>query len=287
MSIALASPPDADAPADPPPLVKRHRLSTRLWHWVNALTLIVMLMSGLMIFNAHPRLYWGQYGANADPAWLEIGTDAAGGYLNLGEARIGTTGLLGRWTDGGGQVQNRAFPGWATIPSTYDLAGARRWHLSFAWILSFGLLAFLIRAFWKRHAQRDIAPTLQELRPSHLWREIKDHARLRFPTGAAALRYNTLQKISYFAVIFLLLPLAILTGIAMSPGLNAAWPWVLDVTGGRQSARSLHFIAAFLLAGFTLAHLALVLLAGPFNELRGMITGWYRIPPARRAEDGP
>lgn len=288
MSTALASPPAAEAaPADPPPLVKRHRLSTRLWHWVNALTLIVMLMSGLMIFNAHPRLYWGQYGANADPAWLEIGTDPAGGYLKLGQARIGTTGLLGRWTDGGGQVQNRAFPGWATIPSTYDLAGARRWHLSFAWILGLGLLAFLIRALWTRHAQRDMAPTRAELRPSHLWREIKDHARLRFPAGEAALRYNGLQKLSYVAVIFLLLPLAILTGIAMSPGLNAAWPWVLDVTGGRQSARSLHFIAAFLLAGFTIVHLMMVLLAGPLNELRGMITGWYRIPPARRPADGP
>ena len=267
-----------DEPAATPRVVKRHRLSTRLWHWVNALALIVMLMSGLMIFNAHPRLYWGQYGANADPAWLQIGSDAQGGFLKVGSARIGTTGVLGRWTDGEGRMQNRAFPDWATIPSTYNLAAARRWHLFFAWVLGVALLVFLIRAFWNRHAPKDLSPRFRDLAPRHLWQEIKDHARLRFPTGEAALRYNTLQKLSYFAVIFVLLPVIILTGIAMSPGMNAAWGWVLDITGGRQSARSIHFIAAIMLALFTLVHLVMVMLAGPLNEVRSMITGWYRVP---------
>lgn len=261
-----------------PTVVKRHRLSTRIWHWANALAVFVMLMSGLMIFNAHPRLYWGQYGSNPDPAWLEIGADGDGGYLKLGETRIGTTGLLGRWTDGDGKQQDRAFPGWATIPSTYDLAGARRWHLAFAWFLGVGLLLFLIRAFWNRHVQRDLRPRLEELKPRHLWREVKDHARLRFPTGEAALRYNALQKLSYFGVIFVLLPLVILTGLAMSPGMNAAWPWLIDLFGGRQSARSIHFIMAFLLMLFILVHLVMVVLAGPINELRSMITGRYRVP---------
>jgi Ni/Fe-hydrogenase b-type cytochrome subunit len=273
----------AAAPAAPASeRVKRHRLSTRIWHWANALAVFVMLMSGLMIFNAYPRLHWGEYGANSDPAWLEIGTDAAGGYLKLGETRIGTTGVLGQWTDGDGQVQNRAFPGWATIPSGYDLAGARRWHLAFAWALSFGLLFFMIRAFWNRHAQRDLRPSPGELRPRHLWHEVKDHARLRFPTGEAALRYNTLQKLSYFSVIFILLPLIIFTGLAMSPAMNAAWPWLLDIFGGRQSARSIHFIVAFLLLAFIIVHLLMVVLAGPINEVRSMITGRYRVPQPRK-----
>jgi Ni/Fe-hydrogenase b-type cytochrome subunit len=281
---ATASPHEAAAPPAAPAsdasaqVVKRHRLSTRIWHWVNALTLFVMLMSGLMIFNAHPRLYWGQYGANADAAWLQIGSDDAGGYLMLGDARIGTTGVLGQWTDSAGQLQRRAFPGWATIPSTYDLAGARRWHLAFAWVLALGLIFFLIRAFWNRHAQRDLTPRLQELKPRHLWHEIKDHARLRFPSGEAALRYNTLQKLSYFGVIFILLPLIILTGLTMSPGMNAAWGWLLDLFGGRQSARSIHFITAFLLVAFIIVHLVMVVLAGPINEVRSMITGRYRVP---------
>jgi Ni/Fe-hydrogenase b-type cytochrome subunit len=261
-----------------PKLVRRHRLSTRIWHWVNAISLFAMLMSGLMIFNAYPRLHWGHAGANSDPAWLEIGADAQGGYLKLGETRIGTTGVLGQWTDGTGQVQQRAFPPWATIPSAYDLAGARRWHLAFAWLLSFGLLFFMIRAFWNRHAQRDLRPSLDELKPRHVWRDIKDHARLRFPTGEAALRYNILQKISYFSVVFILLPLIILSGLGMSPAMDAAWPWVVDLMGGRQSARSIHFIAAFLLLAFTIVHLVLVVLAGPVNEVRSMITGWFRVP---------
>jgi thiosulfate reductase cytochrome b subunit len=246
-----------------------------------------MLMSGLMIFNAHPRLYWGHYGANADPAWLEIGADAEGGFLKLGETRIGTTGLVGRWTDGKGAVQNRAFPCWATIPSSYDLAGARRWHLAFAWLLGLGLLFFLIRAFINRHVQRDLTPRLKELRPKHLWQEVKDHARLRFPTGEAALRYNTLQKISYFTVIFIMLPLIILSGLGMSPAMDAAWPWIVDLFGGRQSARSVHFIVAFALVAFIIVHLVMVVLAGPINEVRSMITGRYRVPQPKPKEPAP
>lgn len=275
---APVSPVAAGAEELTPTLVKRHRLSTRIWHWTNVVALFVMLMSGLMIFNAHPRLYWGHYGANSDYAWLEIGSDGDGGFLRVGETRMGTTGLAGQWTDAKGETQRRAFPGWATIPSTYDLAGARRWHLAFAWIFAFGLLFFMIRAFWNRHAQRELTPDLSELKPRHLWHEVKDHARLRFPKGEAALRYNTLQKISYFSVIFLMLPLIILSGLGMSPGMDANWPWIVDLLGGRQSARSIHFIVAFLLVGFIIVHLLMVLLAGPINEMRSMITGWYRVP---------
>jgi Ni/Fe-hydrogenase b-type cytochrome subunit len=262
-------------------VVKRHRLGTRIWHWVNALSVIVMLMSGLMIFNAHPRLYWGQYGANFDPAWLEIGSTESQGHLRIGSLRVETTGVLGRWTDSEGQVQRRAFPGWATIPSYYSLAGARRWHLFFAWVLSIGLLIFMIASFFNRHAQRDLAPGREELKARHLWREVKDHARLRFPTGEAALRYNTLQKLSYFTIIFVVTPLLILTGLTMSPTMDAAWPWLLDLFGGRQSARSIHFICTVAMALFILVHVVLVLLSEPLNGLRAMITGRYRLPRER------
>jgi thiosulfate reductase cytochrome b subunit len=267
-----------------PRIVRRHRLSTRLWHWVNALAVFLMLMSGLMIFNAHPRLYWGRYGANADHAWLEIGSTADGGYLRVGRVQVPTTGLLGYHRMAGGAVNRRAFPGWATIPSTYDLAAARRWHFFFAWLLAAGLFAYWLASFLNRHAARDLFPRPGELAPRHLWREIKDHARLRFPTGDAALSYNILQKLSYFGVIFILLPLLILTGLAMSPQMDAAWHWLLGLAGGRQSARSIHFVAAFLILAFILVHLAMVLLAGPVNEIRSMITGRYRVPGDREAE---
>jgi Ni/Fe-hydrogenase b-type cytochrome subunit len=228
-------------------LVRRHRLSTRLWHWLNAITLYVLFASGLGIFNAHPRLYWGHAGANFDQPWLQLGR----------------------------------FEGWLTLPGHYDLAMSRRWHLTFALVLGFSLLAYMLWSLINRHITRDLAFRKGELAPSHVWHDIREHARLRFPTGMAALRYNVLQKASYIGVIFVLLPLVIFTGLTMSPAMNAAWPWLIDIFGGRQSARSIHFIVAWLLVVFFLVHIAMVVLAGPLNELRSMITGWYRLPRER------
>jgi thiosulfate reductase cytochrome b subunit len=230
-------------------LVRRHSLVTRIWHWTNAVTIAIMLMSGLMILNAHPRLYWGHYGANADTAWLELAS-----------------------------MDEVAFPGWITIPSTYSLADARLWHLAFAWLLVLALAGYLVWALINGHLRRQIAPRLSELSPAHLWHDIKEHAQLRFPTGAAALNYNVLQKLAYAGVLLVLLPGVILTGMTMSPGLNAAFPWLVDLFAGRQSARSIHFLCAAGLVLFFFAHIIMVVLAGPINEVRSMISGWYRLP---------
>ncbi len=263
-------------------LVRRHRLSTRLLHWINAGTLLILLMSGLMIFNAHPRLYWGQYGANADPAWLQIGSENREGYLRIGELRVTTTGFLGRWEDASGRTRNRAFPSWATLPSGYNLALARRWHLTFAWVFAIGIVVFGLWSLINGHFWRDLLPKRGELSPRHIWQDIKHHAMLNFPKGAAALNYNILQKASYLGVILMLIPVMILTGLTMSPSMDATWPWLLDVFGGRQSARSIHFIAATLLVVFFIVHLVMVILAGPFNEVRAMITGYFRLPKEKR-----
>jgi len=266
-------------------LVRRHRLSTRLWHWLNAATLLVLLMSGLMIFNAHPRLYWGAYGANRDPAWLQIGSTTQGqSFLRVGTVSVETTGVLGVWADDSGKVKRRAFPGWATIPSTYSLSDARRWHLAFAWVLALALGAYQIWSLLNGHIRRDLHLTRREWRPSHIWKDVKDHARLRFPTGVAALKYNVLQKLAYVGVIFVLLPLMIVTGLAMSPGTDAWAPLVTELFGGRQTARSIHFIAAFALVAFSLIHMIMVVLAGPINEVRSMITGRYRLPAEKGDE---
>ena len=228
-------------------LVKKHRISTRLWHWVNAVAIFVMLMSGMMISNVHPHLYWGQFGANLDTPWLDV----------------------------------PHFPGWLTIPSSYNLALARHWHLFFAWIFAVGFLVYLVISLINRHVQRDLTLSLKEVSPKHLIEEVVHHAQLKFPTGAAALHYNTLQKITYVAVIFGLIPLMILTGMCLSPGLSPLTSWAIDLFGGRQSARSIHFICAGLIALFIVVHLLLVLLAGPYNEIRSMITGKFRIPHDR------
>lgn len=269
----------------PGDVVKRHRLSTRLWHWTNALTLLVMLMSGLMIFNAHGRLYWGQYGANDDKAWLVIDDAGDTGFVELAGVRVETTGVLGIWTNAEGEVKRRAFPYWVTIPSGYDLQAARRWHFTFAWILAVALTLYMVRSLWNGHVRNDLHIRRREWSVSHIWHDIKDHARLRFPTGAAAKDYNILQKFAYISVIFIMLPLIIFTGLTMSPAMNAAWPWLLDLFGGRQSARSIHFLCAFGLVGFFFVHMAMVVLAGPVNEVRSMITGKYRLPG--KAEPAP
>lgn len=265
----------------PGEIVKRHRLSTRLWHWINALAIFILLMSGLSIFNAHPRLYWGSYGANDDPAWLQIDNEGQRGYLQIGDTQITTTGVLGSWRDPEGNRATRAFPHWATIPGFYSLATGRLWHFFFAWVLVLGWLFYAIRSFANRHVQRDLTPTRDELKPRHIWQDIKDHARFRFPEGAAALSYNFMQKMSYLVVIFVLIPLVVLTGLTMSPTMDAIVPGLLDLFGGRQSARSIHFICAFLIVSFIVVHLLLVVIVGPYNEIRSMITGRFRLPGKR------
>lgn len=230
--------------------IAKHKLATRLWHWVNAVTVVILLGSGLMILNAHPNLYWGQYGANFDQPWFKVA-----------------------WVFEGGRV-----PGWLTIPSTYNLALARRWHLTFALVLGFALLLFMVASLINRHFQRDLRLRRAELAPAHLAHDVREHLALRFHDPKAPGAFNTLQKLSYVGVIFLAIPLVIATGLTMSPGINAAAPWLLDLFGGRQSARSIHFIAAMALAAFIVVHLALVILAGPVNEVRSMITGRWRVP---------
>ncbi|MBZ6377318.1 hypothetical protein B5C34_05530 [Pacificimonas flava] len=259
-------------------VVRRHGLATRLWHWINVVAVFTLIGSGLTIFNAHPRLYWGSYGANFDPAWLEIDDRAGGseGFLRIGGIEVETTGFLGVF-EKDGSTRTRAFPHYLTIPANYSLADGRRYHLFAAWVFGLSGLVYVIVSLLNGHARRALLPRRAELRPRHLWQEVKDHARLRFPKGDAARSYNSLQKLSYLVVIFGLLPLMVLTGLGMSPNMNAAWPWILDMFGGRQSARSVHFICATLIGAFIIVHLLMVIAAGPVREIRSMITGRLRI----------
>jgi thiosulfate reductase cytochrome b subunit len=234
----------APDPIAPGTLIRRHGVVTRLWHWVNAVAVVVLIGSGLGISNAHPRLYWGRLGANFDAAWA----------------------VLPR------------FPAWITIPANYNLAMSRRWHLFFALVLAFALLGYMIASLLNRHILHDLSLHRAELGRRHLWADLRAHLDFRFHDPEAPRAYNVFQKLSYILVIFVALPLVIFTGIALSPGMNAAWPWLLDLFGGRQSARSLHFIAMVVLAGFTVVHLVLVILAGAWNGTRSMLTGRWRIP---------
>jgi thiosulfate reductase cytochrome b subunit len=270
------------APQGPYTLVRRHTVVVRLSHWINALCLLVLFMSGLQIFNAHPALYWGKT-SNFDHPILSMSAEnddsgALTGITQIGSHRFKTTGVLGA-SPVDGVPTARGFPAWITLPGPQWLAMGRLWHFAFAWLLAINGVLFIAWALARGHAKNDLWPTQDDIR--HLPREIADHAQLKFPKGDAARRYNGLQKLAYVVVIFGLGPLIVLTGLTMSPTMDAAFPQLLWLFGGRQSARTIHFLCAFSFFGFFLVHIAMVILSGAWNNLRSMITGRYAIEENR------
>jgi thiosulfate reductase cytochrome b subunit len=261
-------------------LVRRHSLVVRITHWTNAVSLCLLLLSGLQIFNAHPDLYFGQQSHFGHP-WFGLGAYQSGdgtlhGVTLVGGHPFDTTGFLGASRDHGVLV-SRGFPAWLTIPSVRFLALGRRWHFFFAWVFAINLTLYLASAALGGHLKRDLAPTLGQLGPRHVLHEIWDHMRLRFPKGEEARRYNVLQKGAYLGVVIVLLPVMILSGMTMSPSLDADFPWLVDLFQGRQSARSIHFITASLIVLFFFVHIVMVVLSGTWNNVRSMITGRYAI----------
>jgi thiosulfate reductase cytochrome b subunit len=247
---------------------------------MNALCLVILLASGLQIFNAHPRLYVGKFGADNDPAIAEISSERVGdewrGSVRIGSLVFDTTRFLGASQEDGAAVA-RAFPTWSTLPSYHDLGAGRRWHFTFAWLLFINGVIYLAHGVWSQHVRRDLLPTADQMAPRHVWKELKDHARLRFARGEEARRYNVLQKVTYLAVALLLLPLMVATGLAMSPGIDAAFPLLPELLGGRATARTLHFLTAGSLVAFVAVHLVMVVASGLWNNLRSMVTGRYAI----------
>jgi thiosulfate reductase cytochrome b subunit len=266
------------APEGPHHAFYRHTLLVRLSHWANAGILFVMLLSGLQIFNAHPALYLGKSADFDHPVFslTARGTDTevTKGVTQIGPWSFDTTGVLGA-SKVDGVMTARGFPDWATIPGPQWLAMGRQWHFAFAWLLVLNGLIFGAYAFYTRHAQRDLIPTKTDL--EHLPREIVDHAKLNFPKGEAAKRYNALQKLAYASVIFVLGPLVVLTGLTMSPTMDAAFPILPWIFFGRQTARTIHFLCAFSFLGFFIVHMIMVVLSGTWNNVRSMITGRYVI----------
>jgi thiosulfate reductase cytochrome b subunit len=259
-----------------PEIIYRHAWLVRITHWVNALVLLVLLMSGLQIFNAHPALYIGSKSTFDDPVFamrpMRHGDDIMG-ITTLFGWNIDTTGVFGLAVTPDGRYDMRGIPWSVTLPGNRNLALGRRWHFFFAWLFVFNGLAYLVWSLASGHVRRDLAPSGDELK--HIGSAVVEHARLKFLEGEAAKRYNVLQKLAYLAVVFVLLPLMLATGLAMSPGMDAGYPFLLDVFGGRQSARTIHFIAASGIVIFVVVHLIMVLISGVWNNLRSMITGRY------------
>jgi thiosulfate reductase cytochrome b subunit len=259
-------------------VVARHSALVRVCHWVNAICFVVLLMSGMQIFNASPLLTWGQT-TNFDRPFfsLSAGRDENGepitGLMTIFGHTFRTTGVLGASRGDDGALEEHGFPSWATLPSSQDLAMGRRWHFFFAWVLVLNGLLYFGNLILSRHI-RDLWPSLADLRT--IPHAIIEHVQLRFPSGDEALRYNVLQKLAYLSVV-IAFPILILAGLTMSPAVNAAFPWLLALFHGRQAARAMHFMLAAYLLLFLVVHLAMVVLSGPVNNMRSMITGRYRI----------
>ena len=217
--------------------MKRHGIITRLWHWLNVVCVIVLFMSGLNISNAHRYLYWGDWGFSPDQAWLAV----------------------------------PRFPGWMTIPDYYSLAVARDWHVLMAWPFAIGLLIMWVAMLVSRHFWRDLRTRRADWTWSAIKADVTKH--LKFDFSHEGSKYNFLQRLSYGVVLGVFLPMMVLTGMAISPGIEPALPWLVDGLGGRQSARSLHFIFAFVTMAFFVVHVVMVLISGPVRQMRDMITG--------------
>ncbi|MFI5412226.1 cytochrome b/b6 domain-containing protein [Kaistia sp. UC242_56] len=265
-------------------LIYRHRLVVRITHWINVLCITVLLMSGMQIFNAHPALYLGQRSHFDSPVLAmrqapDTDDNPVGLTTILGHD-FTTTGVLGVSRENGASVE-RGFPSWATLPSFQDLATGRRWHFFFAWLFVANGLVYLAWSLASGHL-RELVPDRDQLR--HIGASIWEHMRLKFPRGDEARHYNVLQKLAYFGIALVVLPLLVLAGLAMSPGIDAAFPWLVDILGGRQTARTIHFVCATLVVLFILVHLVMVLISGVFNNLRSMITGHYAIEPEEKSD---
>lgn len=216
------------------PCTYRHALFVRLTHWINAACIVALLFSGVEILAHHPELYWGETGFFGDPYFLSFGKEE--------------TEFIGMGT-------------------------GRSIHFIAAWILVFNAIVYFVLGLAGGHVRHDLLPDRDQLAPDHIRRVVVDHLYLRHDEADAVRRYNLIQKLAYLVVLFVLGPLIVLTGLAMSPAITAQYPILIEVWGGRQTARTLHFIVAASLLAFILIHLWQVWLVGWRRETRAMITG--------------
>lgn len=213
--------------------VLQHKLSVRLWHWTNAITFFALLVSGIGIILYTPMFYWGETGYLGMDAWLTIPIEPDKGQT-----------------------------GWG-----------RNVHFLFAWIFVINAFLYMISGLVSGHFYRKFLPSREQMRIKQIAAEFARQLSFRRTKPHELITYNPLQKITYLFVIFVMFPVMLLSGMTMSPGFVAALPGLTDLFGGRQSARSIHFIVANLLTLFLVIHLLKVMLGGPVRMVGAMITG--------------
>jgi len=238
-----------------------HRAWVRTCHWVGVLSFLALVYSGVFIFAVHPRLYWGEVGNSLTPALIEIPITA--NHRPDGWQRTAT------FPVGDGDV--------FTASRTYEIFNQNGWarslHFLAAWLLLVTGLVYVLAGLMSGHARKNLLPPLSELKSGAPLADAKKYLKGKFDASGGGPPYGALQRLSYSAVIFVLFPLMVLTGMTMSPAITAAWSFLLDLFGGYQSARTIHFFCFAVLMLFLLVHVVMVLMTGAGRQLRAMILG--------------
>lgn len=223
----------------------RHSAIVRITHWITTLCFFALLVSGVELIISHPRFYWGEEGNVKTPSLFDLPIPASRAAVKTGYGFVLPD-------------QN----GWS-----------RYLHFQAAWVAVFTGLLYACYGVVTRHVRKNLLPDGADLSWRALSREILDHLRFKRPGEAEAWSYNVLQRLTYLIVIFVLFPVMIWTGLAMSPAFTSALPATVDVLGGHQSARTIHFFVTVFLVLFLLVHIVMICLAGFRNRMRAMITG--------------
>jgi thiosulfate reductase cytochrome b subunit len=241
--------------------VQGHALWIRFSHWIVAASVLTLAVSGFVILMAHPRLYWGAVGNDLTPALFEL--PISRNYKHGGWAPPVT------FVAGAKPVVSQA--------RTYDIFNQNGWarslHFLAAWFLVVTTLIYLAIGSIGGHLWGHLIPRGRELSPRLLWQDVVTHVRLPMPRAPGGPPYGPLQKLAYFGIILVTLPLIVVTGLTMAPAVTAAYPVLLDVFGGSQSARTIHFFAFVALVLFLVVHVSMVVLTGFKRQMRAMILG--------------
>jgi thiosulfate reductase cytochrome b subunit len=238
-----------------------HALWVRISHWIGALSVLTLAFSGFMILMVHPRLYWGDAGNDLTPALIEL--------------PISRNYRHGGWDKPAPLLQDAAGP--VSASRTYDIFNQNGWgrslHFLAAWWLVLPGAVYLLNGIFGGHFRSHIWPRARELAPHLVWRDVVDHLRMRIPRARGGPQYGLLQKCAYSFVVFVAAPLTLATGLTMSPAVTAAFPILLKVFGGYQSARTIHFFAFVALVLFAIAHVVMVIKSGFRRQMRSMTVG--------------
>jgi len=239
----------------------RHARWVRISHWIVAVSLLTLTFTGFVILMAHPRLYWGEVGNDLTPALLEL--PISRNYKHEG------------WEKRVPFFQESSSP--ISANRTYDIFNENGWgrslHFLAAWLLVIPGVVYLLAGIFSGHFRFHIWPRAGELSAGRVWQDVIDHLHLRIPSATGGPHYGLLQKCAYCAVIFVALPLSVLTGLTMSPAITAAFPFLLRVFGGFQSARTIHFFAFSALVLFVIVHVVMVVKSGFKRQMRAMTLG--------------